>query len=88
MSENQRQNGTVLFRAELSDEQYKSLRAHSRDAHYSFVEGILRGDDGFVYAWKAGRTYRDRTQAGCRVSFEVSDDPCFATGISWKLVDA
>jgi len=89
----ERQNGTVLFYCPLGDDQYAKLRQVAPDAHHNYVDGILRGDDGFVYAWKCRHTFRDGTtpdklEAGCRVSFEVNPiAPTFATAISWRLVD-
>jgi hypothetical protein len=80
-----RQNGTILFYVEAPDDQQRARR-------FDIVEGMLQADNGWVYAWRLGHTYRDGTtpatlQPGCRVSFKVDPkEPWFATAVSWKCL--
>ena len=76
-----RQAGIVLFYVQALDDQQQARR-------FDIIQGILRADNGWIYAWKLGHSYRDFTtmdklQPGCRVSFEVMpDQPYLATGLS------
>lgn len=83
MTEQAREAGTVLFYIDAPDDQQRARR-------FEIIQGVLRADSGWIYAWRLGSVYRDFTtpeklQPGCRVSFEVDPkDPSMATRLSWK----
>lgn len=78
-----RQTGTVLFYVEPPEDQQRAQR-------FEIIQGLLRADSGWIYAWKLGHSCRDFTtmdklQPGCRVSFDVlRDQPYLATGLSFR----
>jgi hypothetical protein len=84
-TDGKRQRGTILFYVEAPDDQQRARR-------FDIVQGVLQADNGWIYAWRVGHSYRDGTtpdklQPGCRVSFEVlADQPWFATGLSSRGV--
>jgi hypothetical protein len=86
MTEPIRQEGTILFSVIAPDDQQRARR-------FDIVEGVLRADNGWIYAWRLGHTYRDFTtfdklQPGCRVSFEEDPkEPLFATRVSWRMLN-
>lgn len=92
-----RENGTILYCAMIPDAQSEYFYHRRKNAKewrsLSPVQGLLRADDGRIYAWREGHAYRDgttfdRLQADCRVSFEVfKDDEAFADGLSYHLVE-
>jgi hypothetical protein len=83
MPDDMRQMGTILFYVDAPDDQQRVRR-------FDIVQGVLRADSGWIYAWLFGHVYRDFTtpeklQPGCRVSFSVLPDrPYLATEISYK----
>lgn len=84
--DDKRHVGTILFYTESPDDQQRAHR-------FEIVQGVLRDEgNGWVYAWKLGRSYRDFTtpdklQAGCRVTFEIDPkEPWCATGLSYRGV--
>lgn len=85
MSTQPRHVGTVLFYVRAPDDQQHAHR-------FDVVQGILRADNGWIYAWRIGSVYRDMTtpeklQPGCRVSFEIDANTSYlATGLSFKGV--
>lgn len=96
MSDAIRQNGTILFSIEAPEDQsrwfYEQRKGIDAWRTLSPLQGVLRADNGWIYGWREGHSYRDFTtpdklQPGCRVAFEVSaHDPALATGLSWHLV--
>lgn len=78
-----RQAGTILFYVEPPEDQQRAQR-------FEIIQGLLRADSGWIYAWKLGHSYRDFTtmdklQPGCRVSFDVlAHQPYLATGLSFR----
>lgn len=83
MTDTPRQAGTILFYVEPPEDQQRAQR-------FEIVQGMLQADNGWIYAWKLGHSYRDFTtmdklQPGCRVSFEITPgQPYLATGLSFR----